>query len=501
MTSRAALAALLILLAARLAGAVGFDLDAVAARAQQLAGEAFHDPKNEVPDWLLKLSYDEWRDIRFRPQHALWRSKHSPFQIQFFHPGLYYNRVVAMNVVGGDGIHPVPFSPNLFDYGKNTFASKVPQDLGFAGFRVHHPIKTRDYYDEVIVFLGASYLRAVGRDNVFGLSARGLAIDTAESWGEEFPWFREFWLVKPAPRARELVIYALLDSPSLTGAYRFGITPGEQTVVAVDCRLFARREVRKLGIAPVTSMFFHGENTVRTFSDFRPEAHDSDGLLLSLATGEWLWRPLDNPRTLNVSAFESQNPKGFGLVQRDRDFDHYQDLETAAQRRPSVWIAPRQEWGPGRLELVEIPTNDDTNDNGVAYWVPAKGPKPGEPVSFAYTMSWYSEDSTRPPGGRAIATRRDSGTVKDAQRFVIDFAGPKLAAIPPERVLRGVVTVVGGNDVAEIVDQHVAHNPFVHGWRLSFQVRPKKRDPLELRAFLDEGGETLTETWSYVSLP
>jgi periplasmic glucans biosynthesis protein len=501
MTSRAPLAALMIALAARIAAGAGFDLDAVAVRAQQIAAEPFHDPKNQVPDWLLKLSYDEWRDIRFRSDSALWADKRLPFRIQFFHPGLYYNRVVGVNVVTPDGIHPVPFSPSLFDYGKNTFASKVPQDLGFAGFRVHYPIKTRDYYDEVIVFLGASYLRAVGRDNVFGLSARGLAIDTAESWGEEFPWFREFWLVRPAPRAKELVVYALLDSPSLTGAYRFAIAPGEQTAVTVECRLFARREVRKVGIAPVTSMFFHGENTIRTFSDFRPETHDSDGLLLDFASGEWLWRPLDNPRTLNVSGFEMQNPKGFGLLQRDRDFDHYQDLETAAQRRPSVWIVPRGNWGAGRVELVEIPTNDDTNDNVVAYWVPGRGPKPGEPATFAYTMSWYEDDPTRPPGGRTIATRRDNGTVKDAQRFVIDFASPKLAAIPPERVLRGVVTVAGGNDAAEIVDQHVARNPFAHGWRVSFQVRPKKREPLELRAFLDEAGETLTETWSYVSLP
>ncbi len=500
MMTRVHLATLLVALTARIAGAV-FDLDAVAARAAKLAAEPFHEPKNQVPDWLLKISYDEWRDIRFRGDHALWRDTPSPFQIQFFHPGLYYNRVVVVNVVRGDGIHPVPFSPSQFDYGKNTFASKIPQDLGFAGFRVHYPIKTRDYHDEVIVFLGASYFRALGRDEVFGLSARGLAIDTAESWGEEFPWFREFWLVKPSAHARELVVYALLDSPSLTGAYRFAIAPGEQTAVTVDCRLFARREVRKLGIAPLTSMFFHGENTLRPFPDFRPEAHDSDGLLLDFATGEWLWRPLDNPRTLNVSAFQTQNPRGFGLVQRDRDFDHYQDLETLSHRRPSVWIVPRQDWGPGRVELIEIPTNDDTNDNAVTYWVPEKRPKPGEPLSFGYTMSWYDDDPTRPPGGRAIATRRDSGTMKDAQRFVIDFTSPKLAAIPADRVLRGVVTVIGGNDAAEIVDQHVVRNPFAHGWRLSFQLKPKKRDPIELRAFLDEGGETLTETWSYVSLP
>src|SRR5262249_15070130 len=309
------------------------------------------------------------------------------------------------------------------------------------------------------------------------------------------------WLVTPTPKAKDLTIYALLDSPSLTGAYKFVVTPGEQTTVAVDCRLFPRKEIRKLGIAPLTSMFFHGEDTTRWFLDFRPEAHDSDGLLVHFATGEWLWRPLDNPRTLSISSFQTQNPKGFGLVQRDRDFDHYQDLETSAQRRPSLWIEPRQDLGAGRSEVVDIPPNDDTHDNVVAYWVPEKPPRPGESGAYAYTAYWYGEDPTRPPGGRVIATRRDGGTVKDAQRFVIDFASPKLAAIPADRVLRGVVTILRGQQAAELVDQHGVRNPFTGGWRLTFQVRPKKKEPLELRAFLDQAGETLTETWSFVSLP
>jgi glucans biosynthesis protein len=483
------------------AAAATFGLDVVAEKASKLAASPWMEPKGQVPDWLLGLSYDQWRDIRFRADASLWRDKKQPFQVQFFHPGLYYNRVVKIHLVEGERVRPVPFSPSQFDYGKNDFASRVPQDLGFAGFRVHHPIKTKDYYDEVIVFLGASYFRALGKNEVFGLSARGLAIDTAESWGEEFPYFREFWLVTPAPNAKELVIYALLDSPSVTGAYRFAVDPGDQTIVRVECRIFARKEVRKLGIAPLTSMFFHGENTGRWFDDFRPEVHDSDGLLAHFASGEWLWRPIDNPKTLSVSSFDAENPRDFGLLQRDRRFDSYQDLETRAELRPSVVITPTGDWGPGRLQLVEIPTNADVNDNVVSYWVPTKGPKPGEPTSYAYTMVWYGEDTTRPPGGRVVATRRDSGTVKDATRFVIDFEGKKLAAIPAERVLRGVVTIAGGDEVAELVDQHVVKNPVTGGWRLTIQVRPKGRGPVELRAFLDEGNEVLTETWSYALMP
>ena len=483
------------------ARAATFGLDDVAERARRLAEDPFRDAKGRVPDWLLKVSYDQWREIRFRPEQALWRDRGVPFQVQFFHPGLYYNRTVRVNVVEAKGVHPVEFSPNQFDYGKTDFASRVPQKLGYAGFRVHYPIKARDYYDEVIVFLGASYFRAVGKDEGFGLSARGLGIDTAESWGEEFPYFKEFWLVSPAPRADRLTVYALLDSPSLTGAYRFVVRPGEQTAVEVECRLFLRKEVRKLGIAPLTSMFFHGENTNRAFDDFRPEVHDSDGLLLSFAGGEWLWRPLDNRRTLNVSHLGMEKPRGFGLLQRDRDFEHYQDLETHPERRASAWVETSGDWGAGFVELVEIPTPSDTNDNVVAYWVPEKMPKPGEPAAFSYTLYWYADDPARPPGGRAVATRRDGGTAKDAQRFVIDFAGKKLAAIPADRVLHGVVTVAGGVEAGELLEEHVVKNPFTGGWRLTFQVRPKRREPLELRAFLEQGGDTLTETWSYVILP
>ena len=504
--------------------AVAFDMQNVVAKAQELAKASYQDPKGQVPEWLSKITYDQWRDIRFRPEFALWRDQHLPFQVQFFHPGLYYNRVVAMNVVDDKGgVHPVPFSPSQFDYGRNDFASKVPQNLGYAGFRVHAPFKRADYFDEVIVFLGASYFRAVGTNEVFGLSARALAIDTAEPSGEEFPYFKEFWMVTPVPpakeptpkkgkksaakatkdppaaTAKEMTIYALLDSPSLAGAYRFTIEPGEQTIVTVEGRVFVRQAVQKMGIAPLTSMFFHGENTMRQFEDFRPEVHDSDGLLLNFESGEWLWRPLDNPRTLNVTGFRMAKPRGFGVIQRDHDFDHYQDLETHAETRPSAWITPRGEWGEGRVELVEIPTKSDTNDNIVAFWVSDKPVKAGDLVAFAYASSWYGDDPTRPPGGRAVATRRDRGSADGAFRFVVDFAGTELDALPAETILRGVVSVAPKDDAAELLDQQVVKNPSTGGWRLTFQVRPKKT-PVELRAFLDKDGNALTETWSYVLL-
>jgi glucans biosynthesis protein len=490
--------ALLLLAAALLAPAAraaAFGLDDVAKQAQAIAATSFRDPHGEVPNWLLEIGYDQWRDIRFRTDRALWRDRNLPFEAQFFHPGLYYDRVVRIHEIDAQGVHDVPFSPDLFDYGRNEFASRVPQDLGFAGFRLHYPINRRDYKDELIVFLGASYFRALAKGQVYGLSARGLAIDTALPSGEEFPFFREFWLERPKPNARTAVIYALLDSPSVAGAYRFAVRPGEQTVIDVEARIFFRRAVAKLGIGPLTSMFYFGEGDSKPRPDYRPEVHDSDGLLIAERSGEWIWRPLQNPRRLRVSAFQSPNPVGFGLLQRDRDFDHFQDLETRQEQRPSAWVAPKGEWGPGHVELVEIPTDSERHDNIVAYWVPARAEGSIDPASFAYELRFYSEDSTLPPGGRAVATRRDRGTHDDSWRYVVDFEGPGLSAISEEIVLQGVVSSRSSDGDAEVIEQQVLKNPVTGGWRLVFQVRPRGGAAVDLRAFLRRGEQTLTETW------
>jgi glucans biosynthesis protein len=479
-----------------------FDLDNVAEMAEKLAKVPFHEPKGQVPDPLLNLSYDEWRGIRFRPERALWRKRGLPFEVQLFHPGNIYNRIVRINTVDAEGIHPVAFSPAFFDYGNNRFAGQVPQDLGYAGFRLHYPINKPDYKDEVIVFLGASYFRAVGKDQVFGLSARGLAIDTGLPSGEEFPYFKEFWLVRPAGQASSIEVFGLLDSPRATGAYRFVVTPGKQTAVDVDVRIYPREKIGKLGIAPLTSMYFFGENTLSPPVDYRPEVHDSDGLLLALSTGEWIWRPLLNPKRLNVSGFQGTNPAGFGLAQRDRAFDHYQDLEARPELRPSAWIAPRGHWGEGTIELVEIPSPDDIHDNIAAFWVPRQTVQPGKVLSFSYTLYWYADDPGRPPGGRAVASRRDRGMADDAHRFVIDFTGRRLAELPAGTTPRGAITIGSGTGKeGELLDHQVVRNPATGGWRLVFQVRPKTGKPVELRAYLSGEDETLTETWSYVLLP
>jgi glucans biosynthesis protein len=477
----------------------GFDFEDVVARAKQLGAAPYANPQPDAPDWLRKINYDQWRDIRFRPDHALWAGGRTPFQIQFFHIGFFYDRGVRVNVIDSEGVRPMQLSPGDFDYGKNEFGSRVPQQLLPAGLRVHHAIRTPEYLDEFLVFLGATYLRAVGRDLHYGLSARGLAIDTASPRGEEFPGFVEFWLVRPAPGAQVLELFALLDSRRVAGAYHFQARPGEHTAIEVQARLFAREPIEKLGIAPLTSMFLRGENTRRPLDDFRPEIHDSDGLLVHFASGEWLFRPLDNPEELRVTSFSAPDPRGFGLIQRDRNFDHYQDLETRPERRPSAWVVPRGSWGAGRVELVEIPVESEFNDNVVAYWVPEQPVTAGTALDLKYLLDWYGEDATRPPGGQAVATRADRGTYEGGLRVVVDFAGKDLRGIPADAVVEGVVSVP--EDRAELLEQRVEPNPAVRGHRLVFQIRPRGNAPIELRAFLRHGTRVLTETWSYLLKP
>ncbi|MFA5262479.1 MAG: glucan biosynthesis protein, partial [Opitutaceae bacterium] len=314
-----------------------FDFEILRYKARMLASKPYEQRAVRVPEWLLmpQFSYDQHREIRFKPSQAWWLRANLPFQLQFFHPGFVYNKTVQLSELRGNHARPIKFDVDLFDYGHNRLNGEIPDTMGFSGFRIHYALNRPEYMDELAVFQGASYFRALCKNAVYGLSARGLAIDTGEPTGEEFPVFEDFWIEKPERDATDITVYALLDSPSIAGAYRFVIKPGAETVMQVKCALFLRRPVKVLGIAPLTSMFWHGENSSSHYGDFRPEVHDSDGLMISHAGGEWLWRPLTNPPNVRSSAFADQNPRGFGLVQRDRRFTSYEDLEANYHQRPS----------------------------------------------------------------------------------------------------------------------------------------------------------------------
>ncbi len=421
----------------------------------------------------------------------------------FFHLGKFQTQAVAINeIVAGQARH-IRFDPRDYDYGKNRLSPSTWPDLGHAGFRVHYALNTPAYRDELAVFLGASYFRVLGAGQRYGLSARGLAIDTTGGeHGEEFPRFTEFWIERPAPGAKSLAVYALLDSRRATGAYRFTLIPGRQTVVEVHARLFLRERVATLCVAPLTSMFHHGENSPRG-EDFRPEVHDSDGLMLASTQAqggsEWLWRPLINPERPLATSFAVRELQGFGLMQRDRAFTSYEDAEARYERRPGAWVVPEGRWGPGRVELLQLPTPDETNDNIVACWVPDALPAPGQPLDIAYRIAWQGDEQARPPNGWTVQSRLGHGMTplpRDEFQYVVDFAGPALDTLPAGAAVEAVVTP-GRN--ARLVERNAYRNDARGGWRMTLRVkRIDPAQPVELRAFLQHGAHALTETWTTI---
>jgi periplasmic glucans biosynthesis protein len=467
----------------------------VQARALELSSQPYVKNTPDLPPFLATLNYDQYRDIRFQPKQSLWLKQRLPFQAQFFSRASMFTERVLVNIIEQDKVVPVDFEPDMFDFGRLPVPAEIPKDLGFAGFRLHYPINRRNYYDEVITFLGASYFRAVGRRQLYGLSARGLALDTAHDKGEEFPVFREFWLQKPEHKARQMTVYALLDSPSVTGAYRFVIKPGAGTEIDVKAYLYFRNNVELLGVAPLTSMFFHGKTTKHDVDDFRPEVHDSDGLWIVSGSGEQLWRPLNNPQRLATSYYRIDSPRAFGLLQRERDFSAYQDLEARYEKRPGAWVEPVGDWGAGSVELIEIPTDDEYHDNIVAFWVPAEPATEGSRRSFEYRLTFGDKPKAGQDQARAIATRIGAGAdAKSAERkFVIDFAGADLTRLreTPELVadLSSSTGVVG--------KPVIQRNPFTSGYRAYFDFTPGNEPLSELRCNLHIDTDVLTETWTY----
>lgn len=479
------------------AGAFGFDDVAAAALAQ--AQRPYQVTSHKPPAELQGLTYDQYRDIRFRPDHALWRQDGLPFELMFFHLGKFQTEPVRINEITPAGIRHIRYKSTDFDYGKNKLSPQNWGDVGFAGFRAHYPLGKSGYKDELVVFLGASYFRALGAGQRYGLSARGLAIDTVGGQAEEFPRFSEFWIAKPASNANVLTVYALLDSPRASGAYQFDIHPGAETVMDVRSRIFLRSRVATLGIAPLTSMFAFGENQPHRI-DFRPEVHDSDGLMVATAGGEWLWRPLLNPKQTLTTSFAMKGLRGFGLMQRDRNFSSYEDSEARYELRPSAWVEPVGSWGAGRVELVQLSTPDETNDNIVAYWVPEQLPAPGQPINIAYRLHWQgSKEMQRPPGAWVVQTRTGRGFAElkeNEQQFVVDFTGPSLDALPANAVVKAVVSAPSN---AEIIESNAYRVEATGAWRMTVRVKQiRPAEPAELRGFLQSGPNVLTETWSNV---
>jgi len=471
-----------------------FSAQALTERARNMATRKYR-PRPEVPAAWQELSYELYKSIWFKSDAALWHGSGRPLNVDFFHPGLYFSRPVSVFAVERGTARQVRFELSLFAQTDKVPALPVDETLGFSGFRLRAEREAAGIFEEFLVFQGASYFRAIGRDNTYGLSARGLAIDTAEPGGEEFPDFTEFYLEAPEPGSRVWRLYALLDGPSATGVYRFDISTGAQTVIDVSARVFARRALTHLGIAPLTSMFLFDETNRNRFDDFRPAVHDSEGLSVLNGAGEMLWRPLANPKALQVSSFVDTAPKGFGLMQRSRRFSDFADLEALYHKRPSLWIEPGEDWGRGAVTLVEIPADREIYDNIVAYWRPRDEIAVGQEKSFSYRMIWGAQAAGQKPVAQVVNTRIGKR-----------FAGGYIVAVDfaPHPALGGdldALTIHLSSNQGQVSSGILQRNPDTGGPRLTFSFDPGSAAAIELRAQLRRADgastPTVTEVWLY----
>ena len=485
-----------------------FDFAWLKGQAHYLASSGYQESKDLLPPTMAKLGYDKYQSIRFRGDHSLWGDLGLAFRLQFFHVGRTFNQPVHLYEVQEGQAREIIYDPAMFEWDKSGVDPASMKDrAGFAGFRVQFVTNWRA---DVAAFLGASYFRAVGGDTrQYGLSARALAVDTAFPRPEEFPRFTSFWFERPAKDSGTMTLYALMDSPSIAGALRMQIAPGGTLVMNVDTALYPRKPIERLGIAPLTSMFFYGENDRRGANDWRPEIHDSDGISMWTGAGEWIWRPLINPAQLHLNSYFDDNPRGFGLLQRDRNFDHYQDDGVFYDKRPSLWVEPKAGpnggWGKGAVQLVEIPTVDETFDNIVAFWNPTEKLKAGQELLFSYRLYWGTRMPFGSPLAQTLATRTGIGGTVGVKRqyyswhFAVDFAGGELGALAKDAPVEAVITTSRGQ--TEQVTAHFVQE--FNGYRALFDVKPTDDsvEPIDSRLYLRVDGRPLTETWIYQWTP
>jgi periplasmic glucans biosynthesis protein len=472
--------------------------ETVRALAKERAAKPYVEPPAKLDAFWTNLKYIDHRKIAFRRDRSVWNGDKRGFQLEFFHPGWVFPKTVAFHEVAPDATRLLEWNADFFDYRDLVVPDGTPKPDGFAGLRVLAPLNSPEQMDELAVFLGASYFRSLAPGLGFGTSARGLALNPMRPQGEEFPDFVEWWIERPEPGAREVRAWALLDSPSVAGAYQFRIQPGRGTVMEIECELIFRKEVELIGVAPFSSMMWYSEFTQPKPGDFRPEVHDSDGLLIHFNEMEAAWRPLDNGSSVRHSVFAADKFFGFGLAQRDREFGNYQDLEANFHQRPSVWVEPVGPWPEGRINLIETPGSADGSDNVVCFWEPKERPKPGEPLRLAYRIQWLPEISVAGLS-KVIGSRRSHHTflAKEArpeeELYVIDFSTP---ANPVDDETRPELLVeVDAN--AKLLDKTLQRNPNTGGWRATFTVQiDGKAAAAELGCRLLKGGRPISERWT-----
>jgi glucans biosynthesis protein len=479
-----------------------FSYDSLVERARKLAAQAYKEPYRPMPEVVSKIDYEIHGKIKWKNELALFADgPKTTYPITFFHLGQFFQKSVKMHELRDGQAREILYSPDYFNMPADSIARKLPKDAGFAGFRLHESRARSDWKtQDWVAFLGASYFRTIGALNQYGLSARGIALNTTAGTPEEFPDFVEFYIEPAATDHDPVVIYALLDGPSISGAYRFACARKTGVVIDVECALFLRANIEQLGIAPLTSMYWFGENDRAYRADWRPEVHDSDGLAIWNGSGERIFRPLNNPSRVVTSSFVDKTPKGFGLLQRDRCYEHYLD-GVNYDKRPSVWIEPLSDFGEGAVKLVEIPTDDEIHDNIVAFWSAKEPAQAGAERRYKYRLHWLADEPyPTTTVAHVFATRIGRGgepgkprPPKGMAKFVVEFAGKPLDTLPTTEKLSAEITASSGK-VSYVFVEPIGTTK---RWRVQFDLSTTDDKPVELRAFLRRSTTTLSETWLY----
>jgi glucans biosynthesis protein len=475
-------------MAGNLGEAVPFSRSILLDLAKKLAAEPYKEPP-QIPDPWASLTFEQYRDIRFRQDRALWQNEGLGFSAALLHTGFLYRQAVALHVVSNGSARELRFSPELFDYPQGVKPPEADQNLGFSGFKLRRVATPSDPAEEFVSFQGATYFRARARGQVYGVSARGLAINTGEPSGEEFPFFERFWIEQPDANASSIVVHALLNTHSCTGIYRFTLRADAETTIDVELTLFPREEMSHVGLGALISMFLYDATGRTRFDDVRPAVHGSDGLSILTGGGELIWRPLANPKTLQISAFVDQNPRGFGLIQRHRSFDHFSDLKSRYDLKPSCWVEPIGDWGQGAVELIEIPSDSEIHDNILCNWRPQGKLPAGQQFTTSYRMHWSAGRSLQTDLALIGDTRVGQGGQQQSRRFVVDFTGNLPA---PDKVKLELSASSG-----KITSQSLVANPVKGGLRLTFELDTRNTQLSELRASLLDGAKRVSETWLY----
>jgi len=473
--------------------ATPFSWDVLNERAKAVAAKPFDAQNYKAPFEVVDLDYDRYRFIHFNPKKAVWYEDPLNYRLQLFHLGYIYKEPVDIFVVENGEAARIPYKRDFYEFGPAEKRVNVPEQGAYSGFRVHAPIYKPDDFSEFLVFQGASYFRSKATGQTYGLSARGLALDTAQGGVEEFPSFRSFWVEKPKAGDKTIIVYALLDSTSVSGAYRFVTTPDGNTMMDIECQIYPRQTLNHAGIAPFSSMFFFGPSDHSNTDDFRPRVHDSEGLSILTGSGDWIWRPLVTAPHILYSVFLDNSPGGFGLIQRERDFVKYEDIGAKYENRPSVWVEPLSDWGEGSVDLAELPTDQEYSDNIVAFWRPKEPLQAGQSYNYRYRLTWLAQAPVPANLGKVMQTRTGQGLVQNSRFLLVDFAGGDIYADADEEHFDYDVRVSAGYIKAFSMTPH----PVIDGKRVGIEYYPDGDKVADLSFQIRRQGVPISERWVY----